>query len=1133
MSVKLRELIRSIRNCKTAAEERSVVAKECALIRTAFKEEDNIYRHRNVAKLLFINMLGYPTYFGQIECLKLIASNKFTFKRIGYLGLTILLDENTDILMLVTNSIKNDLRNSNQYINGLALCALGNIANSEMCSSLRHEIVEMMNINNPYIKKKAVMCAIRILKKTNDIEELFIEKISNLLDDRNHGVLSAGVTLMLTLIEKNPQYKHILRVYTSKIVKILKSCVMSGYSHGAEYDIYGINDPFLQVKILKLLKYLNCEGTGRSGNSNKQNRGSINNRNDECDKNQSSKNFTSDEFMTRQDVHAHTEGKVTNMEGTYHDVNSNINNNSNISDSYNSNRNNNISNNNISNNNNSNVSNSNVSNSNVSNSLYDMDEVNSVLAQVATNTDSLKNVGNAILYECVKTITYISSDPGLLVLAVNVLGKFLQNNDNNIRYVGLCTLQKLLKKDPKTLHIYRNTIIECLKDQDISIRKKALDVAFALITKDSLKVMIKELLNYLLVADMEIKSDIVSNICVAVNKYAPNVQYLLDTYIKLFCLAGNFIQDHIKDDFIYYLLQNPEFHSYVVFKIFFSIKENIDQYALIQVGIWCIGELGDILIQEKNIGPDEEVITVTHDDVFNLLEKIVKTYERNGIKELHNINIKDPIHNIIYNKSLNILEDNSNIGNNSNSNSNRNRSNNSNSNIHSSNNNIRISSCGGSANTNAFICCNINENANNDDNNIIMQYILMCLNKLTVRFPTQKNKIEKIIQRYKKNKCIEIQQRACEFHAFMNPQWDDIREDILLRIPPCTKKVNRRKNTNQEDVDPLYNDTVIDSSNKQNAPTDVPNDAQSNNSAYVDLLDLDDVLGIQSTVSKNDDPNNFRSTNCISNINNFSSSREHTTFLMKDNNIDMNKTSNPDSNLNINDSHFNKVDTLNISDTFKINNSPTKDNPTIDNIVSCDSIQKIENNSELVHKKNEDILADLFGSISIDQPKDNMQNGSSQNGNNSVNLLDDIQTVEHGDILNLNLIDDKSEKKKVLIQPMKIYDKNNIEMSFHFEKEDLDSENTIIKATYSNKSSSLISSFIFEAVVPNYVKMEILAASSRELLPFKENIIKQDLKIVNKLFKKKPVLMKVRISYTKNNENFQDFINIGNFPDAL
>lgn len=58
MSMKLRELIRAVRACKTAAEERGVVAQECARIRTAFKEEDTEFRNRNVAKLLFIHMLG-------------------------------------------------------------------------------------------------------------------------------------------------------------------------------------------------------------------------------------------------------------------------------------------------------------------------------------------------------------------------------------------------------------------------------------------------------------------------------------------------------------------------------------------------------------------------------------------------------------------------------------------------------------------------------------------------------------------------------------------------------------------------------------------------------------------------------------------------------------------------------------------------------------------------------------------------------------------------------------------------------------------------------------------------------------------------------------------------------------------
>ena len=97
MTSSLRELIRAVRGCKTAAEEREVIAKESAAIRSAFKDEDNQYRHRNVAKMLFMHMLGYPTHFGQMECIKLIAAPRFPEKRIGYLGLMLLLDENVEV----------------------------------------------------------------------------------------------------------------------------------------------------------------------------------------------------------------------------------------------------------------------------------------------------------------------------------------------------------------------------------------------------------------------------------------------------------------------------------------------------------------------------------------------------------------------------------------------------------------------------------------------------------------------------------------------------------------------------------------------------------------------------------------------------------------------------------------------------------------------------------------------------------------------------------------------------------------------------------------------------------------------------------------------------------------------------
>ena len=102
----LLDLIKAVRSCKTAADERAIIQKESAAIRTSFREENADMRYVNIAKLLYIHMLGYPSYFGQIECLKLVASPRFTDKRLGYLGIMLLLDEKQETLTLVTNSLQ-------------------------------------------------------------------------------------------------------------------------------------------------------------------------------------------------------------------------------------------------------------------------------------------------------------------------------------------------------------------------------------------------------------------------------------------------------------------------------------------------------------------------------------------------------------------------------------------------------------------------------------------------------------------------------------------------------------------------------------------------------------------------------------------------------------------------------------------------------------------------------------------------------------------------------------------------------------------------------------------------------------------------------------------------------------------
>lgn len=516
MAIKLRELIRSIRACKTAAEERAVITRECALIRTAFKEDDNQFRHRNVAKLLFIHMMGYPTHFGQMECLKLIASPKFPEKRVGYLGLTQLLDENTEVLMLVTNSIKNDMAHENQYVNGLALCALGNIASPEMCRALAREVEKLMGSGNPYVRKKAALCAMRIIRKVEEIEDKFNRSLGPLLEDRSHGVLISGCCVLTALLEMQPEYIQDFRRHIPTLVRSLRNLVTSGYSNAVEYDIAGITDPFLQAKILRLLRLL----------------------------------------------------------GT--------------------------------------------------NSVEASDDMNDILAQVATNTEGTKNTGNAILYECVQTIMSIEAESGLRVLGINILGRFLLSRDNNIRYVALATLQRVVTVDPKAVQRHRTTIIDCLKDPDISIRKRALDVAYALVNEENIKNMTKEFLNYLLVAETDFKEDLCSRICMAVEKYSPDRRWQLDTLIKVMCLGGNFVKEEQREKFCHVVAATADLHSYAVVKLYFNMRESLSQEALVHVGVWCLGEFGDHLVSGRAVGPDNQPIKVAPSDVLDLLQDVAR-----------------------------------------------------------------------------------------------------------------------------------------------------------------------------------------------------------------------------------------------------------------------------------------------------------------------------------------------------------------------------------------------------------------------------------------------------------------------------------------------------------------------------
>jgi AP-1 complex subunit gamma-1 len=260
--------------------------------------------------------------------------------------------------------------------------------------------------------------------------------------------------------------------------------------------------------------------------------------------------------------------------------------------------------------------------------------INDILAQVATNTDSSKNVGNSILYEAVLTILDIEADSGLRVLGVNILGKFLTNKDNNIRYVALNTLNKVVAIEPNAVQRHRNTILECLRDPDISIRRRALDLSFMLINESNVRVLVRELLAFLEVADNEFKPTMTTQIGIAADRYAPNKRWHVDTILRVLKLAGAYVKEQILSSFVRLIATTPELQTYSVQKLYTSLKEDISQEGLTLAATWLIGEYGDNLLQGGQYEEEELVKEVKESDIVGLFDNILNsTYATQTVVE--------------------------------------------------------------------------------------------------------------------------------------------------------------------------------------------------------------------------------------------------------------------------------------------------------------------------------------------------------------------------------------------------------------------------------------------------------------------------------------------------------------------
>lgn len=160
--------------------------------------------------LLCPHLQGYEVDVGHMEAVNLIASSKYSEKQIGYLALTLLMHENSDLIRLVVNSIRKDLDDLNEVHNCLALHAIANIGGTEMAETLAPDVHRLLisPTSRSFVKKKAALTLLRLYRKNPEampVVEEWATRIVAIMDDDDLGVATAVASLVMTMAQDHPE----------------------------------------------------------------------------------------------------------------------------------------------------------------------------------------------------------------------------------------------------------------------------------------------------------------------------------------------------------------------------------------------------------------------------------------------------------------------------------------------------------------------------------------------------------------------------------------------------------------------------------------------------------------------------------------------------------------------------------------------------------------------------------------------------------------------------------------------------------------------------------------------------------------------------------------------------------------
>ncbi|RUS21844.1 adaptin N terminal region-domain-containing protein [Endogone sp. FLAS-F59071] len=203
----------------------------------------------------------------------------------------------------------------------------------------------------------------------------------------------------------------------------------------------------------------------------------------------------------------------------------------------------------------------------------------------------------SLLYECIYTVitggfldATTASDPtqatALAAMCVNKLRTFLEDQDQNLKYIGLLALGKILPTHPKLVAEHKDLILECIDDPDISIRIRALDLIVGMVNRKNLVDIVKRLMTHLVPPSADDSDD-----------HTPTTTYPP---------PSTMLDPAYRSDIIYrivHVCSQAQYANVTNFEWYVAVLVDLTYVAGVSVGELLTGQIMDVGVRVKSVRP--------------------------------------------------------------------------------------------------------------------------------------------------------------------------------------------------------------------------------------------------------------------------------------------------------------------------------------------------------------------------------------------------------------------------------------------------------------------------------------------------------------------------------------------------